>query len=107
MLLACEADARGRKGLEDREYPQAERLRTALRAAKSVDAAQVKAERGLDGEALGKALHDERLHAVKRALAPSTAVEQEQESAVQTGVENVRPSAADVDLQVDAPADRK
>jgi tRNA nucleotidyltransferase (CCA-adding enzyme) len=78
MLLACEADARGRKGLEDREYPQAERLRTALRAAKSVDAAQVKAERGLDGEALGKALHDERLHAVKRALGPSTAVEQEQ-----------------------------
>ena len=27
MLLACEADARGRKGLEDRAYPQADRLR--------------------------------------------------------------------------------
>ena len=53
MLLACEADARGRKGLEDRGYPQADRLRAALRAAKSVDAAKVKAERGLDGEALG------------------------------------------------------
>jgi tRNA nucleotidyltransferase (CCA-adding enzyme) len=26
MLLACEADARGRKGLEDRAYPQADRL---------------------------------------------------------------------------------
>jgi tRNA nucleotidyltransferase (CCA-adding enzyme) len=78
MLLACEADARGRKGLEDREYPQAERLRAALRAAKSVDAGQVKAASGLDGEALGKALHDERLRAVKRALGSSTAVEQEQ-----------------------------
>jgi tRNA nucleotidyltransferase (CCA-adding enzyme) len=78
MLLACEADARGRKGLEDREYPQAERLRTALRAAKSVDAGQVKAASGLDGEALGKALHDERLRAVKRALGSSTAVEEEQ-----------------------------
>jgi tRNA nucleotidyltransferase (CCA-adding enzyme) len=78
MLLACEADARGRKGLEDREYPQAERLRIALRAAKSVDAGQVKAERGLDGEALGKALHDERLRAIKHALGSSPAVEQEQ-----------------------------
>ena len=53
MLLACEADARGRKGLEDRAYPQGDRLRAALRAAKGVDAAKVKAERGLDGEALG------------------------------------------------------
>jgi tRNA nucleotidyltransferase (CCA-adding enzyme) len=78
MLLACEADARGRKGLEEREYPQAERLRTALRAAKSVDAGQVKAASGLDGEALGQALHDERLRAVKRALGSSTAVEEEQ-----------------------------
>jgi tRNA nucleotidyltransferase (CCA-adding enzyme) len=78
MLLACEADARGRKGLEEREYPQAERLRIALRAAKGVDAGQIKAARGLDGEALGKALHDERLHAVKRALGSSAAVEEEQ-----------------------------
>ena len=37
--------------------------RAALRAARSVDAAKVKAERQLDGEALGKALHDERLAA--------------------------------------------
>jgi tRNA nucleotidyltransferase (CCA-adding enzyme) len=69
MLLACEADARGRKGLESRSYPQAERLRAALRAAKAVDAAKLKAERGLDGEALGKALHEERLAAVKAVLA--------------------------------------
>jgi tRNA nucleotidyltransferase (CCA-adding enzyme) len=78
MLRACEADARGRKGLEQRGYPQGDRLRAALRAAKAVDAAKVKAERGLDGEALGLALHDERLAAIKRALAPSTAVDQEQ-----------------------------
>jgi tRNA nucleotidyltransferase (CCA-adding enzyme) len=71
MLLACEADARGRKGLEARAYPQAERLRTALRAAKSVDAAQIKIEKALEGEALGKALHDARLAAVKRVLAAS------------------------------------
>ena len=28
-MLACEADARGRKGLEERDYPQAEYLRRA------------------------------------------------------------------------------
>lgn len=77
MLLACEADARGRKGFEHRAYPQADRMRAALRAARSVDAAQVKAESGLDGAALGQALHDERLRAVKRALAALPAVEQE------------------------------
>jgi tRNA nucleotidyltransferase (CCA-adding enzyme) len=79
MLLACEADARGRKGLEGRSYPQADRLRTALRAAKGVDAAKVKAERGLDGEALGLALHEERLAAIKTALAASTSASVDQE----------------------------
>lgn len=29
FLLACEADARGRKGFEDRDYPQPAKLRTA------------------------------------------------------------------------------
>jgi tRNA nucleotidyltransferase (CCA-adding enzyme) len=78
MLLACEADARGRKGLEGRAYPQAERLRAALRAARSVDAARVKAERNVDGEALGRALHDERLVAIKTELDASASVDQEQ-----------------------------
>jgi tRNA nucleotidyltransferase (CCA-adding enzyme) len=78
FLLACEADARGRKGLEDRAYGQADRLRAALRAARAVDAGKVKAERNLEGEALGRALHDERLVAVKAALKASAAVNQEQ-----------------------------
>jgi tRNA nucleotidyltransferase (CCA-adding enzyme) len=68
FLLACEADARGRKGLEDRPYPQAERFRAALRAARGVDAARVRSERNVEGEALGKALHDARLDAIKAAL---------------------------------------
>ncbi|NIF68240.1 multifunctional CCA addition/repair protein, partial [Burkholderia sp. Cy-647] len=37
MLQACESDARGRLGLEAQPYPQAERLRRALLAARSVD----------------------------------------------------------------------
>jgi tRNA nucleotidyltransferase (CCA-adding enzyme) len=77
FLLACEADARGRKGLEDRSYDQADRLRAALRAARGVDAGKVKAERKLDGEALGQALHDERLAAIKAEL-KSAAVDQKQ-----------------------------
>ena len=78
MLLACEADARGRKGLESRAYPQADRLRAALRAARAVDAAKVKAERKVDGEALGRALHDERLAAIKAELGASASVDQEE-----------------------------
>jgi tRNA nucleotidyltransferase (CCA-adding enzyme) len=41
FLAACEADARGRTGLEKRDYPQSERLRAALAAARAVDAAAV------------------------------------------------------------------
>ncbi len=68
FLLACEADMRGRKGLEDRPYVQAEIFRTALRAARSVDATRIREERNVDGEALGKAVHEARLDAVKAAL---------------------------------------
>jgi tRNA nucleotidyltransferase (CCA-adding enzyme) len=68
FLLACEADMRGRKGFEDRAYPQGEVFRTALRAARAVDASRIRAERNLDGEALGKALHEARFEAVKAVL---------------------------------------
>lgn len=43
-LQACEADARGRLGFEDREYPQTARLMMALEAAASVDAGAVARE---------------------------------------------------------------
>ena len=36
FLLACEADARGREGLQDREYPQVDRLKKAFAAALEV-----------------------------------------------------------------------
>jgi tRNA nucleotidyltransferase (CCA-adding enzyme) len=68
FLLACEADARGRKGLEDRTYEQGDLLRRALLAARGIDAGRVQAERKLEGELLGKALRAERLKAVKAAL---------------------------------------
>ncbi len=63
FLLACEADYRGRKGLEDRAYPQAERLRAAQSAALAVRAADL-ADRGLTGKALGEALRRARIEAI-------------------------------------------
>jgi tRNA nucleotidyltransferase (CCA-adding enzyme) len=68
FLLACEADARGRKGLETRDYAQADRFRLAVQAARTVEAAELQAK-GLDGAALGKAINDARLAAIKAALA--------------------------------------
>ena len=68
-LQACESDARGRLGFEFSEYPQAERLRVALVAARVVDAGAVAA--GLaDKPALIKdAVHRERVRAVELVLA--------------------------------------
>jgi tRNA nucleotidyltransferase (CCA-adding enzyme) len=66
FLLACEADARGRAGLGDRPYPQAQRLRVALKAALGIDASRLTG--GLEGEAVGAAIRKGRLDAITRAL---------------------------------------
>jgi tRNA nucleotidyltransferase (CCA-adding enzyme) len=63
FLAACEADYRGRKGLQDRPYPQAERLRAALGAALEVRARDLAAQ-GLAGKALGEALRRARIEAI-------------------------------------------
>ena len=60
FLLACEADARGRLGLEDRPYPQADYLRHALAIAGDVTAAVFR-DQGLTGAALGEAINAERV----------------------------------------------
>src|SRR5690606_12239724 len=65
FLTACEADARGRTGLEDRPYPQAARLRGALAAARAVDVRRLQAETALEGPRFGEALRIARLEAVK------------------------------------------
>ncbi|MBN8429277.1 multifunctional CCA addition/repair protein [Microbulbifer salipaludis] len=63
FLESCEADARGRLGLEDREYPQVDYLRAARAAAASVDPQALIAQ-GHQGAELGKALERARLEAV-------------------------------------------
>lgn len=64
FVVACEMDARGRKGLENRSYPQAEYLRGAAATAREVQV-QPLLEQGFTGQALGEALKRERLDALK------------------------------------------
>jgi tRNA nucleotidyltransferase (CCA-adding enzyme) len=69
-LLACEADSRGRLGLENVEYPQ----RTYLQAARDA-AAQIKPSAEdialKDGVKIAARLHDARLRAIKNVPRPA------------------------------------
>ena len=74
LLLACECDARGRLGLEDKAYAPRRRLTEALRAVQDVDATRIAheaAERGLAGPAIGAAIHSARIEAVRSREAPT------------------------------------
>jgi tRNA nucleotidyltransferase (CCA-adding enzyme) len=65
LLLTCEADARGRTGLEEKAYPQADILRAALTAACNIDKAAIHAL-GVSGPAFGDAQRAARLAAIER-----------------------------------------
>ncbi|MDX1555968.1 MAG: multifunctional CCA tRNA nucleotidyl transferase/2'3'-cyclic phosphodiesterase/2'nucleotidase/phosphatase, partial [Xanthomonadales bacterium] len=62
FLAACEADYRGRLGLEDRRYPQAERLRKAMEAVQGIRAKDI--EGAAAGPEMGKALRRARIEAI-------------------------------------------
>jgi len=76
LLLACECDARGRLGFEDRPYPQRDRLNGVLAAAQSV-ATQAIAERaqasGATGPKIGEAIQRARIAAVAAVAAVAAA----------------------------------
>ena len=63
MLAACEADARGRAGLESQPYPQRDYMRAARAAAAAVslDAGE---RQGLAGPAIGEKIREKRLAAI-------------------------------------------
>lgn len=65
FLLCCEADARGRTGFENREYPQADFFRKALLVAQSVDMASIQAA-GLTGKSFGDEVDRQRLQNLQR-----------------------------------------
>lgn len=67
-LQACEADARGRLGFESRDYPQADRLRVALVAARAVDAGAVAAAFADRPAGIKEAVHQARVAAVEAVL---------------------------------------
>ncbi len=64
LLAACEADARGRTGLEAQPYPQAEYLRRVRTAAAAVTLSPDERQ-GLEGPAIGERLREKRLAAIK------------------------------------------
>jgi len=79
ILLACECDARGRLGLEERAYPQRPRLMAALAAAQAVETHGIAAQaqqQGLAGPRIGELIHEARTAAVARLLAPDSAMKE-------------------------------
>jgi tRNA nucleotidyltransferase (CCA-adding enzyme) len=64
FLLACEADKRGRLGLSESPYPQADFLRAAQAAACAVKAADFVAQ-GLAGTAIGAAMREARVRVIE------------------------------------------
>ncbi|HET6593491.1 MAG TPA: multifunctional CCA addition/repair protein [Xanthomonadales bacterium] len=69
FLAACEADYRGRQGREDRPYPQAARLRTALAAARRIQARDLDTE-GMAGPQIGALLREARVAAIADSVNP-------------------------------------
>lgn len=65
FLLACEADARGRSGFEDRPYPQADYFLTAAEACRRVKAEELQNAFGYNGKTLGEELRKRRIRAIE------------------------------------------
>lgn len=65
FILACQADAQGRKGFEHTPYPQADFLRQAFQAASQVSTADILAA-GIQGQAVGEALKAGRVRAIRK-----------------------------------------
>ena len=64
FLQACEADARGRTGFEDRDYPQADLFRQAYQAAATVDSAAIAQQH--EGDKIAEAIRRARIAAVAK-----------------------------------------
>ena len=67
FLLACEADARGRTGFEQRDYPQAQLFSLAAKAAADVDCSSA-LDGSLTGSDIGAAIRRLRINAVTEVL---------------------------------------
>jgi len=71
FVQACEADSRGRQGMADEPYPQADIFRKCFTAAQAVDSSAIARDanaNGLSGDAIGNRIHEARVDAVKVIL---------------------------------------
>ena len=68
FVAASEMDSRGRLGLEDRLYPQADYLRSVAEVVRNVSVKPL-LEQGLQGAELGMALNAARLQALQNYVA--------------------------------------
>jgi len=63
FLIACEADARGRQGYENKPYPEANHLRKIFIAIANIDIKEIIAK--YSGKKIAQAIHDARLQIIK------------------------------------------
>ena len=68
FVMACEADYRGRKGLQDRPYPQGDYLKKAFHAAALIKARDLDLE-GISGTQVGDLLRKARIKAIANPTA--------------------------------------
>jgi len=64
FLIACEADARGCAGFEDREYPQIKYFQSALKAASEIDTSELQRQ-GFEGKILGQEIKKQQIKNIK------------------------------------------
>lgn len=65
FLLACEADARGRSGREQKDYPQARYFAGCLQAATNISIREL-TDQGLEGKAMAEAIRQSRIDAIRK-----------------------------------------
>ena len=71
FVLACEADYRGRKGLQDRPYLQGERLQRAYGVTSAILARDLDLQ-GVSGPDVGKRLRQARIKAITALPKPGS-----------------------------------
>ena len=64
FLLACEADARGRTGYENKDFPQGDYFRQTLKVAKNINIDELRSL-GFENQALANKIREARVSAVK------------------------------------------
>jgi len=72
FLLACQADAQGRLGFEEKPYPQADYVRRAVQVANQIDT-QIALKRGKQGAQIGQEIRRLRIAAIATLAKEKTA----------------------------------